>query len=84
VINMAEKKEKKESKKVAAKKVVLPPKAKAKTLVREDVYPAVEIAKTLGVSQFAFHIIKREAGITDDSFLTITEFQALQKRIIGR
>lgn len=81
---MAEKKEKKETKKAATKKVVLPPKTKVKTLVKEEVYPAAEIAQSLSISDFAFLIMKRKAGITDGTFLTITEFRKLYKEIIGR
>lgn len=81
---MAEKKDKKETKKVINKKVTLPPKTQVKTLVKEDVYPAAEIAKSLSVSDFAFLMIKREAGINDGTFLTITEFRKLYKKIIGR
>lgn len=81
---MAEKKEKKETKKATTKKVVLPPKTKTKTLVKEEVYPAAEIAQSLSVSDFAFLVMKRETGITDGTFLTIKQFRELYKKIIGR
>lgn len=81
---MTEKKEKEAKKTTAKKKVVVPPKTKAKTLAKEKVYPASEIAKLLGISQFAFHVMKKEAGITDGSLLTIAEFRILQEQIIGR
>ena len=81
---MAEKKKEEKAKKAATKKVVIPPKAKPKVIVKEDMYPAIEIAETLGISQYAFHIIKRKANIQDNTFLTIKEFEALRNKIIGR
>jgi len=80
---MVEKKEEKKTKKTT-KKVVTPQKPKVKTLEKKDVYPAIEIAQSLGISKFAFLIIKKEANIEDGSFLTIDEFRKLQKEIIGR
>lgn len=81
---MAEKKKEEKTKKTATKKAVSLPKTKAKVLVKEDTYPAIEIAELLGMSQFAFYIMKKEANIDDGSFLTISEFQELKKQTIGR
>lgn len=77
---MTEKKKEEKTKKAAAKKVVLPPKTKAKVLVKEDVYPAIEIAKLLGISDYAFLMIKKAAGINDGTLLTITEFKTLRQQ----
>lgn len=75
---------KKETKKTVAKKAV---KAKANTqtqapVQQEDVYPAINIAKIFGISDFAFFMIKEATGIDDGTLLTMNKFRAYYKEII--
>ena len=83
---MTEKKTSKKEKTVVKKAAAKP---KINTSVKKEVlveekYPAIEIAKSLSISDFAFLIIKRQSGINDGTFLTIAEFRELYKKIIGR
>lgn len=88
---MTEKKADKKEKTVAKKEVNKSKNIKPKTTVsnkieslEEDKYFACEIADNLGIPGFAFHVMKQEAGISDNSFLTISEFQKIYNKIVGR
>lgn len=80
---MADKK--KETKKTAAKKA--PIKAKVKNepkapVKQEEAYPAINIAHTFGISDFAFYMIKEAKGLHDSTPITITQFQEYYKEVI--
>ena len=83
---MAEKKKTDKKEKAVVKKAI---NTKANIGVKpqkiaEDKYPASEIATNLNVPDFAFLVMKQEMGINDNTFLTISEFQAKYNRIVGR
>ena len=76
-------KEKKETKKT----VVKPQKAQANTqaqapVLKEDVYPAINIANIFGISDFAFYMIKEAKGINDGTLLTMNQFQKYYEEIV--
>lgn len=80
---MAEKK--KEIKKTVAKKA--PIKAKANTrakapVKKEEVYPAINIANTFGISSFDFYMIKEAKKITDNSLVSIAQFQKYYQEVV--
>ena len=80
---MAEKK--KETKKTVAKKA--PVRAQANTratapVKKEEVYPAMNIANTFGISSFDFYMMKEAKGITDNSLLSIAQFQKYYQDVI--
>ena len=80
---MAEKK--KETKKTVAKKT--PVKAKANTrakapVKKEEVYPAINIANTFGISSFDFYVIKEAKNFSDNSLMTIAQFQKYYQDVI--
>ena len=80
---MAEKKKTDKKEKPIVKKVISP-KANVGTVPKklaEEKYPAYKIAENLHISEFSFYIIKQETGITDNSFLTISEFQKIYDEI---
>ena len=80
---MADKK--KEVKKTVAKKAPIKAKPKAKPIApvkQEEVYPAINIARTFGISDFAFFMIKEAKGLHDNSPMTITQFQKYYKEVI--
>ena len=85
---MAEKK--KETKKNVAKKSItlktpkrLQGNTQAKAAVKkEEVYPAIQIANTFGISSFAFYMIKEAKNLNDGSLLTITQFQKYYNEVI--
>lgn len=90
VIQMTEKKADKKEKEIA-KKVIKPKAIKPKAnpsvkreALAENQYLASEIAKNLGIPGFAFLVMKQEAGISDNSFLTISEFQKIYNKTVGR
>lgn len=83
---MAEKKKTDKKEKAVVKKAI---NTKAKVGIKpqklaEDKYPASEIARNLNVPDFAFLVMKQEMGISDSTFLTISEFQAKYNKIVGR
>ena len=55
--------EKKKTTKKAAPKIAITPKVKAKVAVKEDVYPAISVAKIIGLSDFDFLTIKNQKKI---------------------
>lgn len=70
-----------------AKAKVVKPKVNApvkREALEEEKFLACEIAKNLNVPGFTFLIMKQEAGISDNSFLTISEFQKIHDRTVGR
>ena len=80
---MAEKK--KEIKKTVAKKA--PVKAKANTrakapVKKEEVYPAINIANTFGISIFDFSMIQEAIKVTDNSLVSITQFQMCYQVVV--
>lgn len=80
---MAEKK--KETKKTVAKKVPVRAQAntKAKAPVKqEEVYPAINIAKTFGIPSFAFFMMKEAKNFNDGSLMTISEFQKCYQEVV--
>lgn len=52
--------------------------------IAEEKYFACDIAKNLGIPGFAFLVMKQEAKIDDNSFLTISEFQKIYNQVVGR
>lgn len=52
--------------------------------VVEPQQPAIMIAQLLNISSFDFFRVKQEAGLTDGSFLTISEFKNIYNKIIKR
>ena len=85
---MAEKK--KETKKTTAKAKDITLKSKrlqgnvqAKAQVKEeDVYPAISIAKTFGIPDFAFYMIKEAKNLNDGSLITMSQFQKYYNEIV--
>lgn len=80
---MAEKK--KEVKKTVTKKA--PAKVQTNTrakapVKKEEVYPAINIAKTFGMSSFDFYMIKEAKKITNDSLITIPQFQKYYQEVV--
>lgn len=78
-------KEKKETKKA----VVKPQRVQANTqaqapVLKEDVYPAINIANIYGLSDFAFYMIKDKKGIDDGTLMTMSEFERYMKEVIRR
>lgn len=85
------KKEADKKEKIVAKKAIKPKavKPKANNSVKreslaEEKYLACEIAKNLEIPGFAFLVMKQESDINDNSFLTISEFQEIYNKIVGR
>ena len=84
---MADKK--KETKKTVAK---TPVKAKVKRVQantrvqapvkQEEVYPAINIARTFGISSFDFYMIKEAKKIDDNSLMTIAQFQMYYQEVL--
>ena len=74
---MAEKK--KSIKKIKTASV---PKIEPEVVIKEKTYPVIEIAQMLNVSSFNLFVIKQETGISDGSFLTISEFSDMYNKII--
>lgn len=83
---MADKKKitKKEEKETIKKKEVVSKVKPTRVLVKEDVYPAIEIAQILDISSFDLFRMRQELSITDGTYLTISEFQKLYQQIKGR
>lgn len=52
--------------------------------ISENKYFACDIAKNLEIPGFAFLVMKQEANIDDNSFLTISEFQKIYNDVVGR
>lgn len=74
--------EKKKTTKKAAPKMAITPKVKAKVAVKEDVYPAISVAKIIGLSDFDFLTIKNQKNINDGTLLTIAQMQEYYDEII--
>lgn len=74
--------EKKKTTKKAAPKIAITPKVKAKVAVKEDVYPAISVAKIIGLSDFDFLTIKNQKNINDGTLLTIAQMQEYYDEII--
>lgn len=74
--------EKKKTTKKAAPKMAIAPKVKAKVAVKEDVYPAISVAKIIGLSDFDFLTIKNQKKINDGTLLSIAQMQEYYDEII--
>lgn len=76
--------EKKKTTKKTVTKAIATPKVKAKApiAVKEDVYPAINVAKIIGLSDFDFLTIKNKKGINDGSLLSIAQMQEYYDEII--
>ena len=70
----------KNTKKTVAKATVKP----VKIMVSEDALPAIDIAKIYNISTFDFFVLKKEAGIEDNTLLTMPEFRKKYQKIIRR
>ena len=78
---MAEKKDQKE------KKVVRPATIQREVKSQEDTevkFFAEDLAAKMGIDNFEFLLIKREAGLDDNSVITMSEMQKLYNKIIRR
>lgn len=51
---------------------------------KEDVYPAIQIAQTFGIPDFAFYMIKEAKKINDGSLMTVSQFQKYYNEVVGR
>ena len=76
--------EKKKNIKTEKKIKIAPSQPEPTILVKEDAYPAIEIAEMLNVSSFDFFRLKQDAGINENSFLTVSEFTDIYNKIIKR
>ena len=74
--------EKKKTTKKAAPKIAITPKVKAKVAAKEDVYPAISVAKIIGLSDFDFLTIKNQKKINDGTLLSIAQMQEYYEEII--
>lgn len=79
-MEMTDKKKTVKSKKV--KNTSSSPKVESEILLKEDVYPVIEIAQMLDVSSFDLFRLKQEAGVHEGSFLTISQFTEIYNKII--
>ena len=76
-------KEKKETKKAAAKPQRVQTNTQAQApVLKEDVYPAINIANTFGISSFDFYMIKEAKKITDNSLVSIAQFQKYYQEVV--
>ena len=68
--------EKKKTTKKATKRVVAAPKVQAPVVeTKEDVFPAIEVAKIIGLSDFVFFRIKKQYNINDGTLVSISQMQ---------
>lgn len=68
--------EKKKTTKKTTTRVTATPKVQAPVIAKkEEVYPAIDVAHIIGMSDFDFLIIKRQKGINDGTLLSITQMQ---------
>lgn len=90
MIKMTDKKQTDKKNKTEAKPAkvkTVKPKANApvkREALEEDKFLACDIAENLNIPGFTFLVMKQEANIDDNSFLTISEFQRIHDRIVGR
>lgn len=75
--------EKKKTTKKTTARVAAAPKVQAPVIEhREDVFPAIEVAEIIGLSDFDFLTIKNKKGITDGTLLSITQMQEYIQKVI--
>lgn len=75
--------EKKKTTKKTTARVVAAPKAQAPVIEhKEDVFPAIEVAEIIGLSDFDFLIVKNRKGINDGTLLSITTMQEYAQEVI--
>ena len=83
MINMVEKKEDKKTKKVTKKKSKKVTKAETSKPV-EQKYFAKDLAEKMGIDNYTFLLMKRDANIEDGSTITMSEMQKLYDKIARR